>query len=257
MLVDSHAHLTSESCFPHVDVLLAAAAQAGVNTIINICTDPESLDRGLELKTRYPQLHNVGATTPHDVAEEGDAYFEYFAQHARKGNLIAVGETGLDYFYEHSPKEIQQQFLRRYLELARACKLPVVIHCREAFKDFFTILDSCYTEQGRHLPGVLHCFTGTVAEAKEVCHRGWYVSFSGIITYKKSDALRDVVKQVPLEKILVETDSPFLAPQSRRGKSNEPAFIRETVEKIAAIKEVPFETVARQTSLNACLLFGL
>lgn len=258
MLIDSHAHLTCESCLPHVDSMLASAKEAGVGHVINICTNPDALEKGIELKKKYPNVHNVGSTTPHDVEKEGEAFFDYFANQARSGNLVAVGETGLDYYYEHSSKQVQQEFLQRYLLLAKECKLPVVIHCREAFKDVFRILDMCYVVEGRHLPGVLHCFTGTLNEAQEVCERGWYLSLSGIITYKKSQEIRDVVKKMPLEKLFVETDSPYLTPQSNRGRfPNQPANLVEIVSKIAEIKELPFETVAHQTAQNARTLFQI
>lgn len=255
--IDSHAHLTSDSVYPHVDELLARAQAAGVTRIVNICTDPDTLAKGLELHKRYPWVYNTAATTPHDVEKEGEEAFPYIAEQARLGNLVAVGETGLDYFHHHSPPEKQQHFLRRYLKLALECKLPVVIHCRDAFADFFKILDEEYMVNGSHAPGVLHCFTGTVGEAEQVLKRGWYLSLSGIVTFKKSDELRKVAEITPLDKLLVETDTPYLAPQSRRGKVNEPAFLVETAAMIALAKGVSVEEVARASSQNAERLFKL
>jgi hydrolase, TatD family len=255
--VDSHAHMTSNAVFEQVDALLDRAKQAGIADIVNICTDVETLQRGLELAKRAPWVHTVAATTPHDVATEGDAVFPIMAHHARNGDLVAVGETGLDYFHHHSPPEQQKEFLRRYLHLALECRLPVVIHCREAFADFFSILDAEYMTDGKHAPGVLHCFTGTEAEAEEVIKRGWYLSLSGIVTFKKSDVLRNVAKMVPLDRLLIETDTPYLAPQSHRGHTNEPAFLPETAAVIAACRGIPAEEVAKATSDNARSLFRL
>ncbi len=256
-LIDSHAHLTSAACIQDADSLIIAAEAAGLAAIVNICTDLPSLEGGLALRKRHPALFNVAATTPHDVEKEGEECFEVFARHARSGDLVAIGETGLDYYYEHSPRDMQQHFLRRYLRLAKECSLPVVIHCRDAFDDFFRILDEEYMIDGKHGPGVLHCFTGTLQEAREVVRRGWYLSLSGIVTYKKSDELKLVAKEVPLSSLFVETDTPYLAPQKKRGQKNQPAYLVETVQTIAEIKEVPFDLVAQQTAANACELFKL
>lgn len=250
---DSHAHLTSEKVLPDLEDILKRAQEHDIKTIVNICTDLPSLRKGLELAQRYPWIYNTAATTPHDVEKEGEDLFEIMADAARKGTLVAVGETGLDYYYEHSNHEIQKKFLRRYLHLSLECCLPVVIHCREAFADFFEIIDAEY----KNAPGVLHCFTGNTHEAEEVIKRGWMLSLSGIVTFKKSTVLQEIVKFVPLDQLLIETDSPYLAPQSHRGKSNEPAFLVETASFIAHLKQIPLEELAQQTTLNAKKLFRI
>lgn len=249
-MIDSHAHLTSDEVYPQVDAVLERARAAGVKAVVNICTDLVTLERGLELHKRYPWVYNAASTTPHDVEKEGEAVFGAMAEAARSKNLVAVGETGLDYHYAHSPREIQHHFLRRYLALAAECNLPVVIHCREAFADFFSILD-----QAKTVKGVLHCFTGTPAEAMEVVERGWFVSFSGIVTFKKSESLREAARLVPLDHLLIETDSPYLAPQSQRGKQNEPAFLGETARLLAGLKGVTVEELILMTQNNAKKLF--
>lgn len=254
---DSHAHLTSDAVYEHVHDLIQRAQAAGVHSIVNICTDPKTLQRGLELAKQYPWIYQAAATTPHDVEKEGAEVFDLMAHHARAGDLKAVGEIGLDYYYQHSNRQIQQEFLRRYLHLALECKLPVVIHCREAFADFFTILDAEYVVKGRHAPGVLHCFTGTAAEAEEVLKRGWMLSLSGIVTFKKSQTLQEVAKMVPLEQLLIETDTPYLAPQAHRGKTNEPAFLIETAGFIAHLKGISIEQLAQATTENARQLFNV
>lgn len=255
--IDSHAHITSDHVFDNVDAILERAKQKGVTDVVNICTDASTLERGLTLAQKYPWVHTVAATTPHDVVKEGELIFPLMEKHARNGDLIAVGETGLDYFYEHSPKEIQKHFLKRYLHLALECNLPVVIHCREAFDDFFSVLDAEYQVNGSHAPGVLHCFTGTTKEAEEVLKRNWYVSFSGIVTFKKSTELQETAKNIPLDRLLIETDTPYLAPQSHRGKTNEPSFLPEIAAFIAEIKGIPLEELAKATSANARNLFRL
>jgi TatD DNase family protein len=255
MLTDSHAHLTSSAIVDQLDPILKRAQQAGVINIVNICTDPLSLARGLELSQRYRWIYQAAATTPHDVEKEGEEVFEIMANSARQKELHAVGETGLDYHYGYSDRKIQKQFLRRYLHLALECHLPVIIHCREAFVDLFEILDAEYRINGRYAPGVLHCFTGTMHEAEGVLTRGWMLSLSGIVTFKKSIELQKVAREVPLEQLLIETDTPYLAPQKHRGKQNEPAFLSETASVIATIKQISFEELAQATTNNAFSLF--
>lgn len=257
MLIDSHAHLTSPTVFDTVDAILERARQVGIGAIINICTDPLSLQRGLELSKRVPWVYQAASTTPHDVEKEGEEVFDLMAESARKGFLKAVGETGLDYHYTHSARDIQRHFLRRYLQLALECDLPVIIHCREAFSDLFHVLDEDYVAKGKHAPGVLHCFTGTMQEAEKVIERGWMLSLSGIVTFKKSTELQQVVREVPLEQLLIETDTPYLAPQKHRGKLNEPAFLVETATFIAELKQISLEELAKVTSGNARRFFQI
>lgn len=256
MLIDSHAHLSAQPLLDQVDAILARAKATNIEKVVNICTDPENLQEGLRLAESYSWLYNAGAVHPHDAASLGESFFSTIATLARQKKLIALGETGLDYHYNHSPAEIQQECLRKHLLLALECELPVIIHCRLAFPDFFRILDETYCPNGRHGPGVLHCFTGTAEEAKNVLDRGFYISFSGVVTFKKSEELRKVVQSTPLDRMLIETDAPYLAPQSHRGKTNEPAFVKEVAEVIAAVKQLPFETVAEATTANAKKLFS-
>lgn len=250
-LIDTHAHLTSETLLPKVEEILGRAKLAHLERIVNICTDPASLQAGLLLAEKHPWIYNAGATTPHDVEKEGEECFAVFEEAARQGKLIAIGETGLDYHYEHSNRNIQQQFLVRYLHLALQCKLPVIFHCRDAFADLFAIAD----HEAKGMKAILHCFTGTLEEAKQGLDRGWMISFSGIVTFKKSEELRNVARLVPLESILIETDAPYLAPQSRRGETNEPAFIGETAKCLAGLKGVAIEEMAEISAQNAERIF--
>jgi TatD DNase family protein len=254
--IDSHAHLTSESVFEGVEALLQRAQAAGLSAIVNICTDEKSLERGLLLSKQYSWVYQTAATTPHDVAKEGESFFPLVAACARDGLLKAIGETGLDYYYQHSPRGVQQFFLRRYLHLALECRLPVVIHCRDAFADFFQILDAEYQVNHKHAPGVLHCFTGTMQEAEEVLKRGWYLSLSGIVTFKKSIELQEIAKEVPLSQLLIETDTPYLAPQKHRGHPNEPAFLVETAAFIANLKNISVQELVQAANQNARHLFS-
>lgn len=252
-MIDSHAHLTVPQVLPEVDAVIERAKLVGVTKIINICIDHSSLEEGLKLHRRYPNIFNVAATTPHDVDQEGESFFPIVEKCVREKKLVAIGETGLDYYYLHSSKATQQKFLKRYLELAKEAELPVVFHCREAFNDLFAIADEIYPD----VAAVLHCFTGTMEEAKLGLDRGWMISFSGIITFKKSEELRKVVKYVPVEQMFIETDTPYLAPQSKRGKQNEPSFLLEIGEKIAEIKDLSPSQVIQATEKNCNQFFDL
>lgn len=253
MFIDSHAHLTSSEILPDVKEVLARAQAANVTKIINICTDQLTLEKGLELSEQYDWVYNTAATTPHDVEKEGESFFPIVEKCAKEKKLVAIGETGLDYHYEHSPKKMQQKFLERYLQLALDCNLPVVIHCRDAFPDLFSIADATYKKEAL----LLHCFTGTLEEAKEALKRGWSISFSGIVTFKKSESLREVARYLPLDRILIETDAPYLAPQSQRGKKNEPAFLPETAAVVASLRNIPLPAFAAATTHNTARFFSL
>ncbi len=255
--IDSHAHLTEDDAYPEVEELLSRAQQAGITDVVNICTSPKTLERGISLAHAHPWIHNTAATTPHDVEKEGENAFPIIEKAARNKYLKAIGETGLDYHYNHSNPSLQRDFLRRYLHLAKELNLPVVIHCRDAFNDFFSILDEEYQTNGKYLPGVLHCFTGTPEEAREVVQRGWYLSLSGIVTFKKSEELRKIAREVPLDQLLIETDTPYLAPIPHRGKRNEPSFLIHTAKCIAQERNVPLEILAQTTTTNARTLFRI
>jgi TatD DNase family protein len=250
MFFDSHAHITGE-LYLEAEEIVNRARKADIEGIINICTDATSLEEGLELKKRYPFIYLSGAVTPHDVEKLGEELFASFSHHAEQGDFVAIGETGLDYYYLHSPKKQQQASMEKYLHLAEKTNLPVIFHCREAFDDLFNLTKDL------KVPAVLHCFTGTLKEAKQVIDRGWMISFSGIVTFKKSDALREIAKEMPLEQMFIETDAPYLAPQSKRGKRNEPSYITETAQCLAEVKNISLEEIASVTTGNVKKFFNI
>ncbi|MFA6118301.1 MAG: TatD family hydrolase [Parachlamydiales bacterium] len=250
---DSHAHLTDLNAYEDKDIVIKRAIDAGVKKIVNICCNIKALQEGIELSKKYDFIYNSAATSPHDVEKEGGTFFPIVETAAEEKKIIAIGESGLDYYYEHSQKETQKKFLIKYLNLAKKYQLPVVLHAREAFSDIFEILDEYYQNQR----AVIHCFSGTKEEAKSALDRGLYISFSGIITFKKTEVLKEVVKFVPLDRILIETDSPFLAPLSKRGKKNEPSFIVETAKAVSEIKGVSFNDLAKKTYENTMLFFNI
>jgi TatD DNase family protein len=252
-IIDTHAHLTSDELFDQVEVLIKRAKDASIFKIFNINTDLITLKRGLELKKTDDCIENIAACTPHDVDQIGDLFFNEVKNAAKDKKLLAIGETGLDYYYMHSDQENQKKHFEKYIHLALEFDLPLVIHCRNAFDDLIKILDR-YKEMKRV---IIHCFTGTDDEAKACLSRGFYLSFSGIVTYKKSLDLQKTCAQVPIDRILIETDAPYLAPQNLRGKVNEPAFIVETLQKVAFLHGITVDKMAACLLENTKRVFGI
>ncbi len=252
MFIDTHAHMTSPQITEQRDEMLKRARLHRIAKVVNICTDERTLHEGLKLAEQESWIYNAAATTPHDVENEGFSFLPIVEKTAREGHLVALGETGLDYYYTHSPQELQKEFLVRYFDLAISLNLPLIFHCRDAFSDLFDLADRHYAERR----ALLHCFTGTLDEAKGVMERGWYLSISGIATYKKSEELRHVIKYIPVDRMVIETDTPYLAPQSKRGQVNEPSFLIETAEMIASLKGIKVEAVGEMTSYNAEQFFS-
>lgn len=249
---DSHAHL--DRFGDEAPEVIKRALDANVTQIMHIATDMGALDAGIKLQQKgfAPlRIFLAAATPPHDVKEgEEDSFFPIVRQAAQEHVLSAIGECGLDYFYHMDTKDVQREVFLRYADLALTENLPLIVHCRDAFSDFFPLLDNF----SKPIRGVVHCFTGSYEDAKNLVERGWYISLSGIITYPKSTALHEVVKRIPLTSILIETDAPFLAPQAFRGKRNEPCFVVEVAKQIAFLKNITLEEVALATSENASFL---
>lgn len=263
MYVDSHAHLEMEQFDADREAMIARAQEAGVTTIVAIGsgTGPGSLDCGIQLAERFPFIYATIGIHPHEAKLASESDFEELAQLAKRTRVIAWGEIGLDYFYDHSPRDIQQQVFLRQLQLANAAKLPIVIHCRpsdgsdDAWEDCLTILDEHWKATG--LGGILHCFTGMESHAKRALDMGFMISFAGNITFPKAQQIRDAAKDVPLDRILIETDSPFLAPIPHRGKRNEPAFVIETARKLGEIRNLSGEEMGTRTADNFYRFFSL
>jgi TatD DNase family protein len=263
MFVDSHAHLDGERFDADRDEVLARARTAGISNIGAIGTGdgPGTLDCAVKLAEQYECVYATIGIHPHEANLAKDEDFAELAKLAKKPKVIAWGEIGLDYFYDHSPRETQQQVFLRQLELARIAKLPIVIHCRpsqdseNAWEDCLRLLGENWATSG--LGGVLHCFTGTWEHAKQALDMGFMISFAGNITFPKAQQIRDAAKQVPLDRMLIETDSPFLAPAPYRGKRNEPAFVVETARQLGELRELSTETVGERTANNFYHFFSL
>ncbi|HKV28867.1 MAG TPA: TatD family hydrolase [Candidatus Acidoferrales bacterium] len=256
-IIDSHAHLEFPQFDADRDEMLARAREAGVTAILAIGsgTASDRLDAAIPFAEKYDWIYGTVGVHPHESKLATDEWYEKLARLAKHPRVIAWGEIGLDYFYDHSPRDVQRSVFRRQLELARAAQLPVIIHCRDAWPECLEILDKDWRSSG--LGGIFHCFTGTLAQARQGIEMGFVVSFSANVTYPKMAPLRDMAAALPLERILVETDSPFLPPQRIRGKRNEPAFVVEVAQTLANVRNLPTDEVARTTAENFRQFFQL
>ena len=256
MLIDSHAHIQGKEYAGEAEAVIARASAAGVDTIIAVggAGDMSSNTAAITLADSFVNVYATVGMHPHDAKDVGAEELNALKELASRQKVVAVGETGLDYYYDHSPHDIQRRVFSQFIEMARATQLPIVVHERDAAKEAAEMLRS---EGGGNLSGVIHCFTGNYEAASVYLDLGFYLSFTGIITFKNAEALRDVVRRVPLERMFVETDSPYLTPVPHRGKRNEPAYVRFVAETIAQVKGVPLDEVARVTSENVRGLFGI
>lgn len=253
LLVDTHVHLDLPPLLDDLDGVVARATDAGVIQMVNIGIDVESSSRAVTIAEDFENVFAAVGIHPHDaanVASDDLADLEGLLAHPK---VVAVGEIGLDYAKEFSPAKLQRELFLSLLDLARRAGLPVVIHDRDAHED--TI--GCIQSFAGGLAGVFHCFSGDVSFARRVLDLGFYISITGIVTFPKADMLRSVVGYVPLDRLLVETDSPYLSPVPFRGRTNEPARVGLVAEAIARIRNIPFDEVASCTSLNARALFRL
>lgn len=263
MYIDSHAHLDGKRFDSDREQVLQRARAAGVETIlaIGIGDGPGTLDCAIKLADRYPQLYATVGIHPHEAQLATDAALEELEQLAKHPKVIAWGEIGLDYFYDHSPRDVQARVFIRQMEQARAAKLPIIIHCRpsenseNAWNDTLQLIREHWASSG--LGGILHCFTGEADHARAALDVGFFISFAGNLTFPKAEGIREVAKQVPLDRILIETDSPFLAPAPHRGKRNEPAFVVEVAGKLAELRGLTPEEVGAQTTGNFSRFFSL
>ena len=254
MLVDSHCHLDFPDFAPDLDEIVARARAKDVGRLVTISTRVRKHSDLLAICDRFPEVFCSVGTHPHHAHEERDIGTGDLIEYARHPRVVAIGEAGLDYFYDTSPRDAQEAGFRMHIAAARATQLPLVIHARAADEDMARILEE---ETGKGaFPAVLHCFTGTRALAMKAVELGLYVSFTGILTFKKSEDLRAIAADLPGERLLVETDAPYLAPGPYRGKRNEPAYVVETARTLAQVRGVSMDEIARQTTDNFFRLFA-
>jgi TatD DNase family protein len=259
--IDSHAHLDGPKFDPDRDEVLARAREAGLERILTIGggTGPGTLDCAIKIAERHDWIYATVGIHPHEAKLATDADYAEMQQLAANPKVIAWGEIGLDYFYDHSPREVQQEVFRRQMEFAREAKLSVIIHCRpsnnseNAWDDTIQMLCDHWAPSG--LPGILHCFTGDWKHAEAALDIGFHLSFAGNVSFPKAENIRDAARKVPLDRMLIETDSPFLAPVPHRGKRNEPAFVVSTAEVIGGLRSLQKEEIGEKTRENFYRLF--
>ena len=258
MLIDSHCHIDGEAFGADRDDVVERARGAGVAAMLNVGTgDPNTDDfrRAVAVAERYDNVYASVGVHPHDAKLYDEAAEAQLIGLAGAEKVIAWGEIGLDYYYDHSPREVQQSVFRRQIRVARKLGLPIIIHSRDANKDTVEILtEECSWDGFR---GIMHCFGGTAEMAQELMPLGFLISFAGNVTFKKAEELREAAAVVPLDKLLVETDCPFLTPVPHRGKRNEPAMVVHTARFLAEFYDVEFETIAKQTTDNFLKFFDL
>lgn len=256
-LIDTHAHLDDDRFRDDLTDVLGRAAEAGVERVLTIGIDLATSRAAVELAERHPAVRAVVGIQPNHVAEAGPADWDAIVSLCDSTpNVVGVGESGLDRYWDRAPFPLQEEYFLRHLKLARRLTKPIVIHCREAEADVVRVLRAEFERHGP-IRGVMHSFSGDAATAAACLEKGLHISFAGMLTYKNAADLRAVAAGVPLDRLLVETDSPYLAPVPHRGKRNEPAFVRHTAEVLATVKGVPLDFLADVTTRNARTLFGL
>jgi TatD DNase family protein len=263
MFVDSHTHLDGKQFDSDREQVIARAREAGVQTIVAIGNGdgPEQVDCGIELAERYDFIYATLGIHPHEARLADEAAYQNMERLARHPKVIAWGEIGLDYFYDHSLRDVQKEVFIRQMELAAVAKLPIVIHCRpsdgseNAWDDCLGLMQEHWAAKG--LGGILHCFTGNLSQAKRALDMGFMISFAGNLTFPKAQQIRDAAIEIPLERVLIETDSPYLAPVPHRGKRNEPAFVKETARKLGELRGLTAEDIGEQTTSNFYKFFKL
>ncbi len=256
MFVDSHAHLDGKQFDTDREQVIARAREAGVVAMVAIGNGdgPPQLDAGIRLAEKYPFMYATIGIHPHEARLASDHTYAEMERLARHPKVIAWGEIGLDYYYDHSPRDTQKEVFIRQMELAAAAKLPIVIHCRpsdnseNAWEDCLQLIQEQWAPKG--IGGILHCFTGNWTQAKRALDMGFMISFAGNVTFRKAQQIRDAALDVPLDRMFIETDCPYLAPIPYRGKRNEPVYVKETARKIGELRGLSMDEVGEQTARN-------
>lgn len=254
MLIDSHAHLDDPRFDKDRDMLIKNLKNNGIEMVINIGADLQTSIASVSLAEKYDNIYAAVGVHPHSAKEVDNSTIEILKTFAKRDKVVAIGEIGLDFYYDNSPRDIQRKWFKEQLALAKEVDLPVVIHTRDAAQETFDILKEA---QDGSLRGVLHCYSGSPEMALEYVKMGFYISLAGPVTFKNARVAREVAKVVPLDKLLIETDCPYLTPEPYRGKRNEPIFVRYVAGTIAEVKGISFEELAKATNRNTKELFKI
>lgn len=254
MLFDTHVHLNAEQYKEDLVEVIERAQSEGVVNMIVVGFDRPTIEKAIALVEQYDFLYAAVGWHPVDAIDMTEADLEWIEELAAHPKVVALGEMGLDYYWDKSPKEIQKEVFRKQIALAKRVKLPIIIHNREATQDIVNILKE---EGAKEVGGVMHCFSGSEEIAKECMEMNFYISFGGPVTFKNAKKVKEVAAEIPLDRLLIETDCPYLTPHPFRGKRNEPAHVKLVAEEIALLKNLPFEEIANVTTKNAKKLFGI
>lgn len=255
MFIDSHAHLDDERFNEDRSELINSLKENKIDMVLNIGAELESSRASVQLANEYSQIYAVVGVHPHDAKDIPEDYLDQLRDLSREEKVLAIGEIGLDYYYDNSPREIQRKVFLEQIKLAQELSLPVVIHTRDADQETFEIIKDAVQNGG--LKGVMHCYSGSAELAKEYLKLGFFISLGGPVTFKKARVPKEVAKIVPLDRLLIETDCPYLTPEPYRGKRNEPKYVAYTAEAIAEIKGISIEELAQATSRNVKELFDI
>lgn len=253
MIFDTHAHYDDKQFDEDREEVLASMQELGVGTIVNVCASCQSLERVPKLVSRYPFMYQAIGIHPDEVGDLNEAYFEKMRELLKDEKSVAVGEIGLDYYWDNESHDVQKKWFVRQLELARELDLPVLIHSRDAAADTMEIMK----KHAMGLRGVIHCYSYSKEMALEYVKMGFYIGVGGVVTFKNGKKLKETVEAIPLESIVLETDCPYMAPEPFRGKRNQSSYIKYVAEEIARIKGVSFDEVVEQTEKNARKLYHL
>ena len=255
MLFDSHAHLNDDRFAEDREELIASLKEKQVDLVVNPGADIKSSIHSIELANKYDFIYAAVGVHPHDVSELDDSAIDTLRKLATENEkVVAIGEIGLDYYYENSPREVQKEWFKKQIELANELKLPIIIHDRDAHGDTFEIIKNTKIPE---IGCVIHCYSGNVELAREYVKMGCYISIPGTVTFTNNKKTREVAKEIPLEYLLIETDSPYMAPEPYRGKRNDPSLVAFVADKIAQEKGISYEAVCKATKDNAMRLFNI
>lgn len=254
MFIDTHVHLNADQYENDAEEVIQRALDAGVKQMVVVGFDRKTISKAMELIETYPFIYGVIGWHPVDAVDCTEEDLQWIKELAAHPKIVGIGETGLDYYWDKSPKDIQQELFRKQIQLAKDVQLPIVIHNRDATGDVVRILQE---EQASEAGGIMHCYGGSVETARQCIDMNFYISLGGPVTFKNAKMPKEVAKEIPLDKLLIETDAPYLAPHPYRGKRNEPSYVPLVAEEIARLKEISVEEVAKQTTANAKKIFAM
>ncbi|KRE06315.1 MULTISPECIES: TatD family hydrolase [Priestia] len=254
MLFDTHVHLNAEQYEDDLQEVINRALEKGVQNMVVVGFDEPTIKKAIQIAETYDFIYASVGWHPVDAVDMTDEHLAWIEELAQHPKVVALGEMGLDYYWDKSPKEVQKDVFRRQIRLARKVNLPIIIHNRDATEDVVTILKEEHVEE---VGGIMHCFTGSIEVAKQCMDMNMYISFGGPVTFKNAKKPKEVATELPLDKLLIETDCPYLTPHPFRGKRNEPGYVSYVAEQIAELKGITYEELAEITTANAKKLFGI